>query len=167
MSLFGDDNTFTPSRNQKSNLFDEPASAKGQSNSLFADDSAAAWSMPTPKKAARANLVKNLLSSAQVPDLYIDTYDALLASNGSGGGAIGIAGIRGLVDSTNLDFDTKEKILGIANPESKPEIGRGEFNVLLALIGLAQEGEEVILDSVDDRRKSMFFAATNFDSVLT
>lgn len=118
--------------------------------------------MPTPKKAARASLVKNLLSNAEVPDLYIDAYDALLASDGAGGAAVGIAGVRGLVDSTNLDFDAKEKILGIANPESRPEIGRGEFNVLLALIGLAQEGEEVTLDSVDDRRKSMFLGK-NFD----
>lgn len=155
MSLFGDDDTFAPSRNQKSNLFNEPASTKGQGNSLFADDAAAAWSMPTPKKAARANLVKNLLHDVQVPDLYIDTYDTLLASDGAGGGSIGIAGARRLIDSTSLDAEMKQKILSTVNPESKPEIGRGEFNVMMVLIALAQMGEEVTLDSVDERRKSI------------
>lgn len=166
MSLFGDDETLTPSRNQKSNLFEEPASTKSRGSSLFADDAAAAWSMPTPKKAARANLVKNLLNNVEVPDSYIDTYDALLASDGAGGGSIGIAGARRLIDSTSLDSGAKEKILGIVNPESKPEVGRGEFNVLLALIGLAQEGDEVTLDGVDERRKSMHCPFHNSDPYI-
>ncbi len=33
-------------------------------------------------------------------------------------------------------------------------LGRGEFSVLLALIGLAQEGDAISLDSVDERRRS-------------
>lgn len=35
-------------------------------------------------------------------------------------------------------------------------VGRREFSVLLALVGLAQEGEELTFDAVDDRRKSEF-----------
>ena len=34
------------------------------------------------------------------------------------------------------------------------DLGRTEFNVLLALIGLAQEHEDITLDGVDERRKS-------------
>lgn len=158
MSLFGDDDTFTPSRNRQSGgLFDgNPAavSAKAQPNSLFADDSAAAWSMPTPKKAARANLVKNLLQPSEVPEAYVDVYDALLVSDAAPGGNVGIAGVRRVVERSGLDRDLGEKILGFVNAEGRPEVGRGEVWVLLALVGLAQEGEEVGLDAVDERRKS-------------
>ena len=36
------------------------------------------------------------------------------------------------------------------------DLGRNEFNVLLALGGLAQEGEVVSLDGVDERRRGMW-----------
>jgi sorting nexin-8 len=161
MSLFGDDHTFTPSRNRQSgSLFDDNpahASAKPNSSSLFADDSAAAWSMPTPKKAARANVVKNLLKPSEVPEAYVDVYDALLVSDGAPEGNVGVAGVRRVVERSGLDKEVRERILEIVNAEGRPDIGRGEVWVLLALVGLAQEGEEVGLDAVDERRKSEWF----------
>ena len=47
--------------------------------------------------------------------------------------------------------------MGIVNAEGRPEVGRGEVWVLLALVGLAQEGEEIGLDAVDERRKREWF----------
>jgi sorting nexin-8 len=164
MSLFGDDDTFTPSRNRQSgNLFDgnpAPVSTKPHSNSLFADDSAAAWSMPTPKKAARMNIVKNLLQPSEVPETYVDVYDALLASDEAPGGNVGVAGVRRVIERSGLDREVRERILGIVNVDGRPEMGKGEVWVLLALVGLAQQGEEIGLDSVDERRKSEWFRST-------
>ena len=52
------------------------------------------------------------------------------------------------------------KILNLVLPggqeTSSDGLGRNEFNVLLALIGLAQEGEDITFDAVDERRNSMF-----------
>lgn len=161
MSLFGEDDTFTPSRNRQSGgLFDgnpAPASTKPNSSSLFADDSAAAWSMPTPKKAARTNVVKNLLQPSEIPEAYVGVYDALLASDGAPGGNVGVPGVRRVIEGSGLDREVRERIMGIVNAEGRPEMGRGEVWVLLALVGLAQEGEEIGLDAVDERRKSEWF----------
>ncbi|KAI0399884.1 hypothetical protein F4802DRAFT_587416 [Xylaria palmicola] len=43
----------------------------------------------------------------------------------------------------------------IAPSGGEVSLGRDEFNVLLALIALAQEGEPVSLDSVDERRRNL------------
>jgi sorting nexin-8 len=42
----------------------------------------------------------------------------------------------------------------VGDSDSSNGLGRGEFSVLLALVGLAQEGEDLTFDAVDDRRKS-------------
>jgi hypothetical protein len=58
--------------------------------------------------------------------------------------------------AARLPADQQARIMAIVVPAAGPDIalGRSEFNVLLALIGLAQEGEVVSLDGVDERRKS-------------
>jgi len=159
MSLFGDDDAL-PSRSRSSALFDDeptPAAVK-TSTSLFADDVGAGddspWGFPTPKKAARGNLVKTLLPPGDVPDTYIDAYDTLLASSGD---KIGLDAVHKLLQDAGVSSEDKSRILRIVVPDGQEPaqgLGRGEFNVLFALVGLAQEGEDVTLDSVDERRRS-------------
>ena len=163
MSLFGDDDDL-PSRpkaqQSSSSLFDDGPKPTG--NSLFADDlhgDDSPWGFsPTPKK-QKGSLIKSLLPASDVPDSYIDAFDRVLESGERAGSGISVAEIKKLLGSSGLPSDREAKILEIV---SQPEqdsagVGRNEFNVLYALVGLAQEGydvSELSLDSVDERKRS-------------
>jgi len=162
MSLFGtspDEGHRAPT---KSSLFDDEAVSSKQGSGLFADVAAtednSPWAFTSPQKKARANaanLVKTLLPAGDVPESYIDTYDALLSDDATGSTLLNIASVRRLVQGTSLTSDQQENVLSIATSNGQTSsLGRGEFNVLLALIGLAQEGEDATLDGVDERRLS-------------
>jgi sorting nexin-8 len=174
MSIF-DDTPSRPSRSSKhsTSLFDDDddAAPARNSTSLFADDSTTAaaagayspWSFPTPKRAARSALIKTLLPPGAVPEWYVDVYDKLLvwdADNGPGGGptsGIDYAAVRKLLDESGLDEEGRQRVVRMLGVEVGKSLGQGEVNVLIALVGLAQEGEDVTLDGVDERRKSMSF----------
>lgn len=116
--------------------------------------------MPTPKKAARRDLVKTLLPATDVPESYVDAYDKILESNDRVGAGIGLTGIRKILESSGLSPSAQAQVLNLVVPggrESTSGLGRSEFNVLLALIGLGQEGEDATLDGVDERRRSRLF----------
>lgn len=164
MSLFGEDDDFAPrpKANKSSGLF-EDETANRSSNSLFADDdtngatSNSPWAMPTPKKGARDSLVKNLLRDVEVPESYVDAFDKLVESGNTASGGVSVQGVQTLISEAILSTSAKGHILsliGVADNQSKG-VGRGEFNVLMALVGLAQEEEEVTLDSVDERRRKL------------
>jgi sorting nexin-8 len=169
MSLFGDFADDPPSSQSKPNvsktsLFDEePSSHNRNSSSLFADDGAgddSPWGMPTPKKAGRAQLVKNLLPGTNVPELYVDIFDDLAAEGNKQGNGISLDGAKKVLEGSGLASDVKSRILGLVLPAGEEGalqngVGRSESNVLLALVALAQEGEDVGLDAVDDRKRSM------------
>jgi sorting nexin-8 len=53
-----------------------------------------------------------------------------------------------------VDDETARSIRKTVMPDENKELGRSEVNVLLAMIGLAQEGDEVTLDGVDERKRS-------------
>jgi sorting nexin-8 len=153
--LFGDASpTESAPANSNSIFGSEPAAAS--TSSLFNDDdnNASPWSMPTPKKAARQNLLKSLLPATEVPESYVDAYDTTLEheSNRSG---ISFPTVDKIIRSSNLSTSDTERILGLIAPggNRSEAFQRNEFNVLLALIGLAQEGEEISLDGVDERRR--------------
>lgn len=171
MSLFGDDDL--PSRPKQSALFDDDPKPAGKTGSgLFSDDyndsGDSPWAFPTPKKAARGALIKTLLPVSDVPDSYIDAYDTLLESGHRMGAGVSLAGIKKLLEDSALPADSQSRILDIvAQPgqDSTTGFGRGEFNVLFALIGLAQEGEEVTLDGVDERKRSTFEITLTFTTM--
>jgi sorting nexin-8 len=164
MSLFGSSPEESPaaalSSKSRNSLFDdEPTPASGTKSSLFADDDeapgASPWGMPTPKKAARGDLIKNLLPASDVPDVYIDLFDSLIKGDDGIGGKISAAGVMKVLSAGKLGADEQSRIMSIITSGGKlQDVGRNEFNVLLALIGLAQEHEDITLDSVDERRRS-------------
>ncbi len=165
MSLFGsspDDSSLSaqPSRpNQKSSLFDDEQTPVGKpGSSLFDDESTnggSPWDMPTPKKAGRSDLVKRLLPASDVPESYIDAFDALRETSYTAeGGQIGISGAKKLFEGCGLNTSEQDRILKLVTRGQDIGLGRNEFNVLLALIGLSQENEEASLDAVDERRRS-------------
>lgn len=165
MSLFGespDRSTGGFAQNSKSSLFaDEPATG---GSSLFADDdgddSSSPWNIQsnTAKRAARRDLARTLLPNSDVPESYIDAYDSILNSGDRVGSGIGLTSVREILSSSRLSATDQSKILNLVSSgdhESFGGLGRGEFNVLLALVGLAQEGEDLSFDAVDDRRKKL------------
>ena len=163
MSLF--DNPDESSPLPKSSLFDdEPSSARKSTSNLFesgaGDNDSIPWSLPTPKKASRSELVKSLLPSSDVPETYIEVYDNLLSSGYRARNGTTVAGIRQLMADAKISALDQKKIEDIVFPggqERDEGIGRGEFNVAMALVGLAQGDEDLSLDMVDERRRSMGF----------
>jgi sorting nexin-8 len=166
MSLFGaspDDSgaAATAAKSRLSLFDDEPSPAPGSKSSLFADDDnvpgMSPWGMPTPKKAPRGELIKSLLPASDVPDSYIDVFDNVLKNGDSEGGKISPSGVSKVLSAGNLSGDDQARILSLIAPGGQvASLGRNEFCVLLALIGLAQEREDISLDGVDERRRSQY-----------
>lgn len=149
MSLFGEFPDDPPASKQKSSLFDEPSTHSRTGSGLFNDDADdAGWGLPTPKKAGRAQLIKNLLANGEVPEVYVDVYDELGAERRNVDTVLG--------EAKGLDEESKTRISDIFGGDGARELGRGEVNVLLALVGLGLEGDEVSLDGVDERRNGEF-----------
>ncbi|KAE8349889.1 hypothetical protein BDV28DRAFT_160107 [Aspergillus coremiiformis] len=172
MSLFGtspeDSSAVNSAHRSKSSLFaDEPSFGSGNnanlgSSSLFADDddlgSGSPWNSNANKRTARHQLVRTLLSDSDVPESYIDAYDLVLSTGDRVGAGIGLTSVREILSGSGISASGQEKILNIVvsgDIDNTNGLGRGEFNVLLALVGLAQEGEDLTLDAVDDRRKEL------------
>ncbi|KAI1114638.1 hypothetical protein F5Y14DRAFT_414070 [Nemania sp. NC0429] len=170
MSLFGTSPTNeSPPLNHaamaakpRASLFDEDDNGsltRSTSDTLFNDDDddRSPWDMPTPRKQqSRAELLRGLLAGVQVPDSYVQAFDSALAQDGSGGRAVAPGGIAKILAAAKLGADHQVRIMNILAPSgAEASLGRDEFNVLLALIALAQEGEPVSLDSVDERRRNL------------
>ncbi|CEJ58089.1 Putative Sorting nexin mvp1 [Penicillium brasilianum] len=167
MSLFGtspeEPSTAASIQRPKSSLFADESI--GGSSSLFADDtgddsSSSPWNLQnnTAKRTARRDLVRTLLPVSDVPESYVDAYDLILNSGDRVGAGVGLTSIRELLSSSGLSASDQGRILNLVvsgDHESSGGLGRGEFNVLLALIGLAQQGEDLSFDSVDDHRKRL------------
>lgn len=166
MSLFGSspDDSSLPSRSQpqsKSLFEDSPTHGATSNASLFADEDydsgPSPWALPTPKKAGRGELVKTLLPASAVPESYIDMFDTVLDSGERLGSGISLSGVKKILEDSGLNPAEQTRVLNLVIPGGKEGavgLGRSEFNVLLALIGLSQEDEEATLDGVDERRKS-------------
>lgn len=165
MSLFGTspDESTSAALNAKSriSLFDDELSpTAGSKSSLFADEgdvpgSSSPWGMPTPKKSSKSDLIKGLLPASDVPNSYIDTFDNLLKAGDHVDGKISPAGVSNVLSAGKLSADDQARIMNIISPGGETTaLGRNEFSVLLALIGLAQEHEDITLDGVDERRRS-------------
>ncbi|GLI74218.1 sorting nexin mvp1 [Penicillium ochrochloron] len=167
MSLFGtspeEPSAAASTPRPKSSLFADDSI--GGSSSLFADDtgddsSSSPWNPQnnTAKRTARRDLVRTLLPVSDVPESYVDAYDLILNSGDRVGAGVGLTSVRELLSSSGLTASDQGKILNLVvsgDHESSGGLGRGEFNVLLALIGLAQQGEDLSFDSVDDHRKRL------------
>ncbi|KAL8777615.1 MAG: hypothetical protein Q9213_007780 [Squamulea squamosa] len=165
MSLFGSSPPEEPNQSARSgksqSLFDDNRGTGAANSSIFDDGDGSGpspWDMPTSKKSAKGDMVKTLLPAASVPESYIDAFDvALEAGLGAGPNSISLAGAKRLFEGSRIDSDDQTRIINIVTGGQEPSggLGRSEFNVLVALIGLAQEHEEATLDGVDERRKNL------------
>ncbi|KAI1338193.1 hypothetical protein F5Y15DRAFT_407802 [Xylariaceae sp. FL0016] len=173
MSLFGttppnessslSNSTMAKSRNS---LFDDDDDnnpmTRSTSDTLFNDDdfggsnSASPWDLPTPRKQqSRSDIVRNLLDGVHVPDAYIEAFDTAIGDDGRAG-KVTSSGVTKTLAAAKLDADHQAHIMGIlSRGDDDGSLSRSEFNVLLALIALAQEGDTVTLDGVDERRRNL------------
>jgi sorting nexin-8 len=168
MSLFGTSPEEAPvasaTTRSKSSLFaDDSTFGPASSASLFADEGAAKddspWSMPAPKRAARHELVKTLLPATAVPEEYVDAYDVVLDSGERTGTGMSLSAVTKILGTSGVKDRDQNTILSIVIPGGHGNsngLARNEFNVLMALVGLAQMGEDLTLDAVDERRTSGF-----------
>lgn len=168
MSLFGsspDDSSLQDSHAKKehTSLFDDEQAPGAKSHASLFDDNGdntdSPWSMPTPKKAGRNDLVKSLLPNTAVPESYINAFDTLLESDyKTQSGTISAGGAKRLLEEAKLEKSEQERILKLisSGQDLTHGLGRNEANVLFALIGLSQEKEEATLDGVDERRSREF-----------
>ncbi|KAK4632098.1 Sorting nexin mvp1 [Fulvia fulva] len=159
MSLFGDDPDAPSSNAQsksKSSLFDDEAGSTSKTtlSSIFADNTAESnddspWGFtPSKKSGGRGSLVKSLLADADMPDLYVDTFDALQER-----GTVSRQDCEQLIKGSGVSAGDQSKIWNIIGQGERQQ--RSEFSVFLALVGLAKEGEELSLDAVDERRRKL------------
>ncbi|KAI1085578.1 hypothetical protein F5B20DRAFT_567527 [Whalleya microplaca] len=178
MSLFGTsppndsssfDNTSTTAMSKTSLFDDDGPMTRSTSDTLFNDadvggggsgsGAASPWDLPTPRKQqSRADLLRALLDGVDVPELYIDAFDRAVReeSDGGGGSRVSSAGVARTLAAARLGADDQAQIMGMLAPGGgHVDFGRNEFYVLLALVGLAQEGEAVSLDGVDERRRDL------------
>ncbi|KAG5987103.1 hypothetical protein E4U54_005137 [Claviceps lovelessii] len=142
-------------------LFDDDLH-KASSSSLFDDghaaqDSASSpWDMPAPRsRRSRRDMVRSLLPTSDVPDSYIEVFDAMNRDEG-GHGRIRAGAISKLFANAGLDGASQTHIMALLAPGVESDdvsLEQDEVNVLLAMVALGQEGEVVSLDAVDERRR--------------
>lgn len=162
MSLFGsspdDSGLIKPdSRHQSKSLFDDgPKAAPEVNNSLFADygGNESPWSIPTSKKAGRDELIRSLISPSDAPESYVNGFDAILENGGNMNSRLSLEDVMKLLQSSGIPQGDQTLILRLVSPATATGVDRNTFNLLMALIGLVQEGEEASLDGVDERKKS-------------
>ncbi|KAK9450408.1 uncharacterized protein V1518DRAFT_413771 [Limtongia smithiae] len=177
MSLFGDDYEGPSASAARSALFGDVvpsraartaavASARSTfstvaktvataSDSLFGGDDGEAdpWSLPTPRMSQKPTIA-TLLSPANCPQAYRDSFSA----EGPINGALTTENVRHAIDRAGLsNSSSAAKIMDVV-VRSKPDnrIDLGTWCAVMAMIGLAQAGEDDInLDAVDSRRNSL------------
>ncbi|KAG6258769.1 hypothetical protein E4U24_001101 [Claviceps purpurea] len=153
--LFDDDND----NNNNNDVMHKKTSA----SSLFADDSpvreddaSSPWDMPAPRpRKSRRDVLRSLLPTDDVPSSYVDVFDAINREEG-GEGRIRAGAISKLFAVAGLERGEQTHImesLATGVDSDDVSLGREEFNVLLAMVALGQEGEVISLDAVDERRR--------------
>ena len=148
MSLFGDDNdndgVAVLPRSRKTH-----ASSSGNNNrhsgasGLFGDD-ADPW-LPSPRKKVE---VGNMLDGADIPDLYIDLFESAARAN-----RLPITALNRMMAQARLSQDQQDSITSLLNLQHNSNLSRGLANVAFLLIALAQQGEELSMDAIDDRKR--------------
>ncbi|CAK7268053.1 Sorting nexin mvp1 [Sporothrix epigloea] len=151
------------SRTNSDHLFDaeDDISEDGKQNDHGGNDTSSPWGLASPrKKKTRAELLHTLLPASDVPKSYLDVFNAAVSEDAGGDGkTLSPGGVTRVLAAAKLDASGQASVMNAIHPGGRGDssearsLGSNEFNVLLALIGLAQEGEVVSLDGVDERRR--------------
>lgn len=143
---------FTDETPKSSSLFDDDDGGGG-------GDAHSPWGAQSPRR-PRAD-TRSLLRPSDVPGSYIEAFDRVLEEDDGGAlGRVGAAGVGRVFAAGRVSAERREEILGIVGAGGEG-MGRNEFNVLLALVGLVQEGGRVSLDAVEERRGGELFCSVS------
>ena len=119
--------------------------------------------IPERRTRSRAEVLASLLPVEETPTKYADAYHAALRDDSAGprGKHVGAVGVAKMFAAAKLRPDQQTHIMNVLavgddddGDSGAVALDEAAFGVLLALVGLAQEGEIVSLDGVDDRRRS-------------
>ncbi|KAF3903481.1 hypothetical protein ABW20_dc0107769 [Dactylellina cionopaga] len=175
MSLFGSSPpNSSPVRNRNSLFDDDDAAISGvgvgvggssnnnnvPNSSLFDDGlgGGSPWSMPTPRSkrsGSNSEMIKNVMRGATIPDEYIDLFDDIH----SDAGAVTAGGLERLLGESRVKTSDWDRILDLVagrNRDDSTIVNREAFHVFLALVALAEDGDDYLgFDAVDDRKRNL------------
>lgn len=155
MSLFGSPDVPTTTIPQKSLsvLFGDDSSVPGLKPSMFNEDKESSheqWKFPVSDQSQRKELMMNLQPSWPIPE-YNEIFNTMSKDSDD---LIVREEVLKVLDCSGLNSDQKLLILKIIYHESETtRLTRNEFNVLLALIGLAQDYEDISLEKIYEKRQ--------------
>ncbi|RVD86565.1 uncharacterized protein DFL_004834 [Arthrobotrys flagrans] len=170
MALFGSSPTDASPVRNRSSLFDDDdvGRASGSNNnatdgprsSLFDDGlgGGSPWGMPTPRSkrsGSNSEMIRNVMRGATIPEEYIDLFDEILSVTG----AVTVGALERLLGESQVKTSDWDRILDLIagrNRDDGTVINREAFNVFLALVALAEDGDEYLgFDAVDDRKRNL------------
>ncbi|KAF3140816.1 Sorting nexin mvp1, partial [Orbilia oligospora] len=183
MSLFGSSPTDASPVRNRNGLFDDDDvghgsgsnnnnNSGGPRSSLFDDGlgGGSPWSMPTPRnKRSESNseMIRNVMRGATVPEEYIDLFDEILSATG----AVTVGAMERLLGESQVKTSDWDRILDLIagrNRDDGTVVNREAFNVFLALVALAEDGDEYLgFDAVDDRKRSSFLPSSFYSFSFT
>ncbi|KAI5807150.1 hypothetical protein EDC01DRAFT_638322 [Geopyxis carbonaria] len=156
MSLFGE----SPPPAARA-LF-SPTFSNDGSPSIFDDDNhdngSAAWSGSPPRN--RNDPTQSLLSpsNAAIPPAYHSIFSNIVSVIGGDGTDVSAARAYALVcdeAQPELSAEARERVFTIMNISGKTSLSKIEVWFLIALVGVAQQDDEINIDAVDDRRHDL------------
>lgn len=110
------------------------------------------WASPTPGTGGKR--ISSLLANATIPPIYTSLYDEI---RDRPSGKVSLEAFKSVLEKSELDHRQKERIMWVITHELAitDSIPHNVWNIAMALIGLAQLGEELDLDTVDAFRNRL------------
>lgn len=98
--------------------------------------------------------VSDLLANAAIPPGYSGLYDETLHA---GGGQVPLSAFSAVLDRSGLAPEQKERVMWVVTRELGVvgNVPLNVWNIAMALVGLAQQGEEIDLKTVDAFRNKL------------
>ncbi|CAI2169784.1 19346_t:CDS:10 [Funneliformis geosporum] len=97
------------------------------------------------------NDISNILSDVVLPEIYVSAF----TTASSNGGRVSISALNKILSISGLPHATIEKILNCAVPTNNTRVNRGEFNVALALVALAQKNMDVSIENLIEHKQDL------------
>jgi sorting nexin-8 len=113
------------------------------------------WAPSTsPTGTDRGRRISSLLANALIPSIYTSLYEE---GKDESSGKVSLRAFRALLERSKVAPSQKERIMWIVTHELAvvDSVSPNVWNIAMALIGLAQQGEELDLDTVDAFRNRL------------
>ncbi|CAG8573959.1 3740_t:CDS:10 [Dentiscutata erythropus] len=96
------------------------------------------------------------LDFSTTPDVLLpDVYNSAFAQASPVAGTVPISALTKILSISGLPHATIEKIINLAAAANSVRVNRGEFNVALALVALAQKNMDVSIETLIERKNDL------------